>query len=39
MMLISDSNVILLFFMVENIILLYTFEMQKVAFGSNNEHE
>ena len=37
MMLISDSNV--MFFMVENIILLYTFEMQKVSFGSNNEHE
>ena len=35
--LLSYSNV--MFFMVENIILLYAFEMQKVAFGSNNEHE
>ena len=26
-------------FMVENIILLMSFEMQKVSFGSNNEHE
>ena len=30
---------VLLIFMVENVILFYTFQMQKLAFGSNNEHE